>query len=266
MKKTLRGIILFSWLVPVAAIAQPFGHYTKPTVYPYDKNDPYQCFNRSVFVFNDTLDNHILKPVAKAYNYAIPKPGRQAVTNFFQNLSEVPVIINDLLQGNCQHLVADTWRLVLNSTVGIAGLCDIAGQIGIPYHANDFGITMAKWGYRSSAYLILPILGPSTVRDGFAIPIEYYGMSVYPWLIHPWWKRAALLSLNGLNMRANALNYSAIIDVAALDPYTFQRDAYIQHRNYEIDQALSATSTTNTENDSGMVQDEPTEPVSPAAP
>lgn len=193
--------------------------------------DPYENYNRHAYMLNDTLDRVILKPIAKAYNYLLPKPVTTGINNFFNNLAEIPTVINDVLQGQLHHAVADTWRLAINSTVGVLGFFDVAVKTGLPPHYEDTGLTFAKWGYTSSNYLVLPILGPSTVRDALSfVPNEAF--SIYPYLdssiSYP------LTGLNLINKRAQLLNFENVIEQAALDPYAFQRNAYLQRRNFLI--------------------------------
>lgn len=197
-----------------------------------DPQDPFENLNRHTFKMNDTLDKAILKPLAQAYN-ALPPPIPNSTHNFFTNLSEIPTVINDLLQFEFLHATADTWRFAINSTIGIGGLFDIANKMGLAPHDNDLGLTFAKWGYKSSAYFVIPILGPSTIRDGVATVPNYYLFTVYPH-ITPWTSRYALLVLNGISQRQQLLGYEGVVAQVSLDPYVFQRDAYLQYRNAQI--------------------------------
>jgi len=199
--------------------------------------DPYEHYNRQIFDLNSKLDNHFLKPVAKAYRYMLPPVVRISVTNVFRNLDEPTIMADDLLQGDFVNFTADAWRFLINSTFGLFGLFDVAGHmnIPIPYHYNDFGLTMARWGITQSPYFIIPFLGPSTARDTFGIIVDYYGLSVYPW-IDPRWTRYVLLSLYYVETRARYLDFQSILAYAALNPYLFQRNAYLQRRRYLIEQ------------------------------
>lgn len=195
--------------------------------------DPYESFNRGIFNFNEALDKAILKPVASVYNVILPPPVRKGVSNFFDNLNMVPTILNDLLQANFYQATSDTWRLGINSTVGLLGFVDVASKIGLEPNAEDFGLTLAQWGYTNSNYLVLPFFGPSTVRDGIGLPINYEFLSVYPY-IHPMWKRYALYGLWVVSTRATLLNFEKISQQITFDKYVFQRDAYMQRRAYLI--------------------------------
>ena len=148
-------------------------------------NDPYEPFNRVMYKFNDTLDRFVSEgPVATLYNKIMPKPLATGLTNFYNNVDTIPTIINDILQGNYHQMASDTWRFAINTTIGIGGLVDVASRLGLDPHLEDFGLTLAHWGHKNSNYLVLPFVGPTTVRDGIALPINYYTMTPYP-LIYP---------------------------------------------------------------------------------
>ncbi len=199
------------------------------------QQDPYEKFNRVMYRFNDIFDTVLLKPLAKFYNAFVPKPLAKGFSNFFSNIDNVPTIINDVLQGNFYQAANDMWRLSINSTVGILGFFDVAAPIGLAPNAEDFGLTLARWGYRNSNYLVLPFLGPTTVRDGvFGWPINYYGMTIYPY-IRPTWKRYALYGFGVVVKRADFLRYQDIFEQVTIDKYVFMRDAFLQHRNYLIE-------------------------------
>lgn len=198
-------------------------------------NDPLEKFNRVVFVFNDTLDIYLIKPVAELYNAIIPKPLNQGIHNFFNNLGQIPIVVNDLLQFNFYQGAKDTSRFVINSTMGIGGLFDMATRMNLPYFQNDFGLTLATWGYRDSSYLVLPFLGSNTIRDGIGLSVDYFAFSVYPY-VEPQSRRYQLLGLFYIDHRANLLQFEPILEEAAIDKYVFMRNAYMQHRTYQIEQ------------------------------
>ncbi len=195
--------------------------------------DPYEGFNRHVYQFNKTFDYYLLKPAATVYKSVLPNPVIKGIGNFFCNLNQIPVIGNDLLQGQFYQATGDSWRLLINSTAGLLGFFDVAGQIGLPKHSQDFGLTLAKWGYHSSNYLVLPFFGPSTVRDAVGLTVDYNALSVYPY-VNPKRDRYVLLGTNTVNQRANMLNFDNVLQQAALDEYTFVRNAYLQKRSYKI--------------------------------
>lgn len=191
--------------------------------------DPYQTFNRHAFNMNDRLDKAILKPIAQGYIFIMPKVGQKGVHNFFSNFRQVPFLINDVLQADGYWIMADTWRLLINTTVGIGGLFDVATWVHLPQHTQDVGLTFAKWGYNPSNYLVIPFWGPSTIRDALGL-IPYYFMTVYPY-IRPVALGWGLLGLDVIDQRAQLLNLDDVAKKAALDPYAFQRNAYLQRRD-----------------------------------
>ncbi len=193
--------------------------------------DPFESINRVTYKFNDAIDRAVLKPVAKGYKKVVPSPARAGISNFFGNLSSPIVIANDILQGKPLIALSDTGRFVMNSTLGIFGLFDVAQHAGMPEHDEDLGQTLAVWGIPSGPYLVIPFLGPSTVRDGLG---GYADSSIS--LIRntdnvPERNKAYLV--NGINSRAQLLDADKLIQ-QAFDPYQFVRDAYLQHRRYEI--------------------------------
>lgn len=198
-------------------------------------NDPLEPYNRQVFLFNYHFDRAILKPIAELYNKIMPKPLNQGIHNFFLNLNELPIIANDILQLRLRRAVSDTARFGINSTIGIVGLFDVAGRMGLQWQPNDFGLTLARYGYRNSAYLVVPFFGIMTIRDGIGMPVDYYAFSVYPRI------RNAKIS-NGLyvlsiiDKRAQLLNYQSVMEEAAVDQYVFARNAYLQRRQYLLNQ------------------------------
>jgi len=198
-----------------------------------DINDPLANYNRVVFHFNDTLDRMILKPVATLYSKVIPRPLHQGITNFFSNIDNVPTIVNDLLQIKIYQAVSDSWRLFINSTVGIVGLFDVASRIGLKPHHEDFGLTLAHWGYKQSNYFEVPFFGPSTIRDAIGWPVDYFLFSVYPHISNVV-VRYSVYGLGVVNRRSNFLQYQDVFEQVAVDRYIFMRNAYLQHRNYQI--------------------------------
>lgn len=200
------------------------------TTKPENPDDPYETFNRHVFAFNQTIDKVALKPLATVYNFVLPAFVRTGINNFFTNLDQVAVIANDLLQVDYVNGGKDFWRFVINSTAGIGGLIDVAKPIGFAPHSNDLGLTFAKWGYKQSNYLILPILGPRTVRDSWGLLGDYTVFTVYPYLNNVA-LRNILLGVWLVEYRAELLRFEPTIKVVAFDQYVFERDAYLQHRS-----------------------------------
>lgn len=202
---------------------------------PIVVKDPFEKVNRVVFRFNDAVDQIVLKPIATFYNAVMPHPLNRGVHNFFMNINNVTTAANDILQLHFQQAANDLWRLGINSTIGIGGLFDVAGRMGLPPYSNDFGITMAHYGYTNSTFIVIPFFGPNTIRDGLSIPVDYYAFSIYPYIEPPssGWQ---LYGLGVIDLRAQLLQYQSVLDEAAIDKYSFQRNAYLQRRAYKIKQ------------------------------
>lgn len=200
-----------------------------------DPRDPIEPVNRVVFEFNEQVDRFAIKPVAQGYNFIMPEMLRIGVRNFFANLRDPWIGANNLMQGKVEEGLSDLFRFIANSTFGVAGLFDIASDMGMEKHNEDFGQTLGRWGLESGWYLVLPILGPSTVRDGTGLIADAY--AYLPWRIPTdaeWsnyvaW-RNGLSILDAVNIRANLLGSSDLLEQAALDRYVFVRDAYLQRR------------------------------------
>jgi len=194
--------------------------------------DPYEPFNRKVHKFNMAFDATFLKPPAKLYKAVLPAPVRKGVNNFYNNLDMIPTVANDLLQAEGKWAIKDSWRFLINSTLGIGGILDVASKFSLPPHSNDLGLTLAKWGDTNSPYLVIPFLGPSTIRDGAGWLFQFALYSPYVYINDDaviW----GLLVLRYVDLRAQFLDSERLMD-EALDKYTFIRDAYLQHRNYLI--------------------------------
>lgn len=190
--------------------------------------DPFQPFNRVMFSFNDTVDAAVIKPVAQGYRKVVPGPIRTGVSNVFSNLEDVWICVNNLLQGKFEEGVEDLGRFIFNSTFGIAGIFDFASDVGFQKHNEDFGQTLGKWGVGSGAYLVLPFLGPSTVRDGIGFLVDTQADPV--WRIDNVPVRNTTVAFRFVSRRAELLDASDILDQAALDKYSFLRDAWLQRR------------------------------------
>ncbi len=189
--------------------------------------DPFEGFNRAMFGFNEGVDNAVLKPIATGYRAVMPEPARECVGNVFSNINDVFVAVNSLLQGKVGDAVSDACRVLVNSTVGLLGCIDVGSKIGLEKHNRDFGQTFGKWGIGSGPYLVLPILGPSNLRDGLASVI--YSSLDPVWANHIPTRNVAY-SLRAVNRRSELLTASSAIEDAALDKYAFVRDAYSQRR------------------------------------
>ncbi|RMD78663.1 MAG: VacJ family lipoprotein [Gammaproteobacteria bacterium] len=192
--------------------------------------------NRRVYAFNDALDRRLMRPVARQYRRIVPRPVRRGVGNFFTNLHTPVVLANDLLQGKPGAAAGDLARLMFNTSVGLLGVLDVAGAWGLPAHREDFGQTFARWGAGGGAYLVLPFLGPSTVRDTagllveFAVDPLYSSLRAFGLLSRKDAQRYGLMALEAVQLRAQLLGASRVLETAALDPYLFTREAYRQRR------------------------------------
>ncbi|MGP9684798.1 MlaA family lipoprotein [Halomonas sp. AOP25-F1-15] len=192
-------------------------------------DDPWEGFNRKVFAFNDVLDRYALKPVAQGYRTVTPDPVQTGVGNFFSNLGEVRTALNSLLQGKPANAGLATSRFLINSTVGVGGLLDYATLMEITADKEDFGQTLAVWGWDDSRYLVLPLLGPSTLRDTTGLPAD---LAAYPvTYVDDDTARISLTALRLIDVRAGLLDQEALIRG---DRYSFIRDAFLQSRQFEV--------------------------------
>ncbi|WP_447895609.1 MULTISPECIES: MlaA family lipoprotein [unclassified Vreelandella] len=199
------------------------------TSQPANPDDPWEGFNRRVFAFNDVLDRYALKPVASGYRTVTPDPVQTGVGNFFSNLGEIRTALNSILQGKPANAGLATSRFLINSTVGIAGLLDYATHMEITADEEDFGQTLAVWGWQDSRYLVLPLLGPSTLRDSTGLPAD---LAAYPnTYVEDDAVRISLAALNIVDTRAGLLDQESLISG---DRYQFIRDAYLQRRQFLI--------------------------------
>ena len=195
------------------------------------ENDPFENLNRGVWRFNEKLDKVALKPLARGYTKAIPRPVRNRITNFFSNLGEPKTIVNNLLQGKVGLAYQDAWRFLINTTIGVVGLFDVAGRAGLVKHNEDFGQTLAVWGVKDGPYLVLPLFGPSSVRDGIGrIPDSYLDTINY---IDDSSAQIVLRALSIIDGRARLLRVSRLLAMQ-LDPYLFLRESYRQQRRQLI--------------------------------
>lgn len=194
-----------------------------------DPRDPLEPMNRAIYHFNDGVDHLLIKPAAELYTgRLIPEFVRTGLRNFFSNINDVIVAVNDLLQGKFEDAGNDVGRIVINSTAGILGFRDAATEAGLPKNNEDFGQTLGVWGFGDGPYIVLPILGPSSARD----TVGWVG-DIYTWpitYVEPHHTRNTLAAVRFVGIRADLLAASKVLEAAALDPYTFVRDAYLQRR------------------------------------
>ncbi len=190
--------------------------------------DPFEPINRGIYKFNDTVDGLLIKPAATLYRDVLPQIVRTGISNFFSNINDVIVALNNLMQGKVEAAINDMGRVLVNTTLGVLGVMDPATKLGVEKNNEDFGQTLGFWGLGDGPYIVLPFLGPSSVRD----TIGWYG-DAYTWpvtYLKPNSHRNALIGLRFVEARADLLEASKILETAALDPYEFVRDAYLQRR------------------------------------
>lgn len=223
-------LFLMAWLLPLFLLGGCAT--TQPVDSSSNDIDPWEGWNRKVQKFNDNLDEYAMKPVARGYRWVMPTFADQGVTNFFSNIDDIGVTINDFLQGKFGQAGLDASRFLLNSTIGLAGFIDVADWVELEKHNEDFGQTLGVWGVPMGPYLVLPFFGPSSPRgvgglmgDAAMNPISYLGVGI----------STGLFALNAIDMRADYLNMGKIATEAAIDRYSFFRDAYLSRRRYLVD-------------------------------
>lgn len=225
------ALVLLSVLLPVLTGCAGFN--TNP-------RDPLEPMNRKVMEFNDGVDSMVLKPAATVYKNGVPPLIRTGVSNFFGNLGDGWNFINSALQFKFQNAAENFMRLNVNTFLGLGGILDIASELNIERHKEDFGQTLGRWGVPAGPYIVLPLLGPSTLRDALVLPIERKGDPVH--MVNPAEARNSLYVLRAVDVRANLLRVGSLIEGAALDKYSFTRDAYLQRRRAEIREGKEAES------------------------
>jgi phospholipid-binding lipoprotein MlaA len=225
MKKTVKSLVMISavsciWLSGCATGPQA------------SEKDPAEPFNRAMFSFNEGVDEVILKPVGKLYKEATPEPVRMGVSNFFGNLGEVWSSANHAMQLNGEAAATSLARVLVNSTIGIAGVFDVGSDLGLERKPQDFGQTLGHWGVGSGPYLVLPLLGPSTLRDAAALTLDRKADPLGGIEHEP--TRGAAIGLRLVEQRAGLLRAGDLLDQVALDKYTFVREAYLMRRENSI--------------------------------
>jgi len=224
----IKNILTSVWMAMVLVLLS--GCATGPNAHP---QDPLEPWNRGVYRFNEGLDNAVLKPVATAYQDVVPSPVRTGVNNFFGNLRDLWSAANAALQLRPQEAVENFMRFNVNTFLGFAGVLDIASEMQIPRTTLDFGHTLGDWGMPSGAYLVLPVLGPSSVRDTIGFVVDRQGDLISQRVDHVA-TRNSMQGLRIVNTRAELLPATNMLDQIALDKYSFVRDGYLQRRQSQI--------------------------------
>ena len=223
MPRMLAIVILFFGLFGCASVAAGDGH----------PSDPFERYNRAVFAFNQGFDRTVLEPAATGYR-RLPDPVQTGIGNFFGNMADVRNAVNNLLQGKFENAATDTGRIVLNTTVGVVGLIDVASAVGLPKHQEDFGQTLGVWGVPAGPYLQIPFLGPSTLRDAPALVVDWYTHPA-PYVLHDY--SEVLIGLAGLRIvqfRASALGTEDLLETISDDPYVALREFWLQRREFLV--------------------------------
>ena len=199
--------------------------------------DPYEGFNRGVYTFNDTIDGAILKPIAMGYNYVTPDVAKKGINNFYNNITDFITAVNSFLQLDFEQGITDSGRVIVNTTIGLLGFIDVASTNVNNYtdrNRQDFGTTLARYGWRDSAYLVLTFFGPSTFRDGTGLAVDGLFIDPIGYVQNVRWRNRLYIG-KIINTRAQLLDATNLMDDASIDPYAFQRDSWLQMRNAQID-------------------------------
>jgi phospholipid-binding lipoprotein MlaA len=221
-----RGAVVLCLLL--SACATPMAERSDP-------RDPYENLNRKVFVVNQVFDQVLLKPVARGYSNYAPNFIQDTVGNFFGNLADVWSAVNNFLQGKPREGIQDTGRVAVNTVFGVAGLADVATKLGFPKHQEDFGQTLGVWGVKPGPFVMLPLFGPSTMRDAVAKPLDLYADPLN--LSTRADVEYSLRAMRLVDDRARLLPTTDMIEKVALDPYQFVRDAHFQRREAKVNDA-----------------------------
>ncbi len=195
--------------------------------------DPLEPFNRSMFALNEHIDTYLARPVARFYQKITPEPVDRGITNFFNNLDEVPTALNDLLQFKPRAALTDLGRLVVNTTVGMLGFMDPATEMGLERHDEDFGQTLGRWGIPPGPYLVLPVIGPNDFRDTLGFGVDWVSNPIY-YRIGDNDAGWAMWILRYVDRRADLLRAQRVLESAAMDRYIFTRESYLQRRRYQV--------------------------------
>lgn len=226
--KIKRVVLLVTTTALVGCASIPAGVEPSP-------HDPWESFNRSVFEFNEGLDAYLLKPVVAGYRFILPEFVRQGIYNFFSNYNDIYTALFNLLQGRLDYAFNDLMRVAVNTTMGLGGLLDLATPGGLEKHKEDWGQTLGVWGVPAGPYVVLPFFGPSNVRDAFGTVADLESDYLFRFLPDVA-LRNSVTGLRVVNARNTYYEAGDLLDGAAIDKYSFMRDAYIQRREYQINE------------------------------
>jgi len=204
--------------------------------------DPWEPFNRSIFSFNEGLDDYVLKPITEGYRFVLPKLVREGISNFFSNYRDIYTALNNLLQGNIDLAFSDLMRVMVNTIFGLGGTIDMATPAGLEKHTADFGQTFGVWGMPSGPYVVLPFFGASSVRDTFGTAADLESDYLFSFVSNIG-LRNTITGIRVVNARNNYFEAGELVEGAAIDKYSFLRDSYIQRRQYQIDKAKQGEET-----------------------
>jgi phospholipid-binding lipoprotein MlaA len=229
MNSTMRNDVSIGRTLAIVAVSLALGACSSTSG---NKKDPIEGFNRAMFAVNETIDSYAVRPVAKAYDDYLPVVVKAGVSNFFGNIDDVFTGVNNFLQGKPGDGASDLGRFVINSTIGILGMVDVASDIGLAKHDEDFGQTFGRWGVGNGPYVVLPVFGPKTARDTVGFMVDRYVDPVGN--IEDVSVRNSLSALRIVSIRAELLPADKVVDEAALDKYSYVRDGYLQRRRSQI--------------------------------
>jgi phospholipid-binding lipoprotein MlaA len=229
---SIRGMSKFSVALLVCAVMMLNGCASRQ--YVADERDPWQGFNRTIYGFNDGLDRALLKPAAEGYKAVAPDFVETGVRNFFENLDDISVAVNNLLQGKVTNSFSDIGRLAINSTIGILGLFDVASSMGMTKHDEDFGQTLGAWGMDSGPYIMWPLFGPSTLRDSPSLVVDRVLLHPLNYVEIKTGERITVVALDVVSVRAELSSLEETVDEISTDKYTFIREAYLDRRDFLV--------------------------------